>query len=168
MSHLPQYDNHLHSRSVLITQHMVSKHGAWISEGKCEIIRQFRPSSLHTAGIYIPVPTNGHAFENTVCGAGDYVVEFVGHATWAGHVGHAARTIKRGGEDVIQHASSVPDLETAWLDSSDLDKNRQNVSSDVKTGWSQIHSAEKRSMTNRCWSNNCHAFFIRSFDYLSS
>lgn len=81
MSHLSQYDNHLHSRSVLITQHMVSKHGAWISEDKREIIRQFEPSSLHTAGIYIPVPTNGHTFENTVGGAGDYVVEFVGHAT---------------------------------------------------------------------------------------
>lgn len=73
--------------------------------------------------MYKPVSTDGHTFKNTIGGAGDDVVELVGHAAWARHVGHAAGAIELWGEDVVQHASSVPDLEAARLDSSNLDIN---------------------------------------------
>lgn len=74
-------------------------------------------------GIYLPVPANGHTFKNAIGGAGNDVVKFIGHATRAGHVSHAARPIELGGQDVVQHASGISDLETAWLDSSNLETN---------------------------------------------
>lgn len=124
--HLSQHNNHLHSGSVLVAQHVVSEHGARVPENKRNdtITHQVKPACLPNADNEsdIPVPADGHTFENTVCGAGDYVVEFVGHAARAGHVGHAAWTIQLGGEDVIQHAASISDFETAWLDPSHLDE----------------------------------------------
>lgn len=102
LPHLSEHHDHLYSRSVLVTQHVVSKHRAWVS-----------------------VPTNGHTFINSISSTGDYIVEFIGHAARAGHVGHAAWTVELGGKDVIQHASCVADLKTAWLDSSNLGANKQ-------------------------------------------
>lgn len=84
ITHLSQDDNHLHSRSVLITQDMVSKHRAWVS--RTYAIRTYGYTPVHTRQLcpadqgYLPVPTNGHTFKNAIGGAGNDVVEFIGHA----------------------------------------------------------------------------------------
>lgn len=82
--HLSQHDDHLHSGSVLVAQHVVSEHGAWVPENKRNdtITHRVKPASLHDADNEsdIPVPADGHTFKNTISGAGDYVVEFIGHA----------------------------------------------------------------------------------------
>lgn len=41
ITHLSQDNNHLHSRSVLITQDMVSKHRAWVSKSERMVTHQF-------------------------------------------------------------------------------------------------------------------------------
>lgn len=126
--HLSQYDNHLYSRSVLVAQHMVRKHRGWVSEEELWIKSQLTPHlNPEPKSTYVPIPTDGHTFKYTISGAGDYIVKFIGHAAWSGHIGHASWAIQLGGEDVIQHASRIPDLETAWLDSSNLDKTKQKV-----------------------------------------
>lgn len=69
---------------------------------------------------FIPVSSDGHAFINAICSARDDVVQLVGHASRAGHVRHASRTVQFGGQDVVQHAARVADLEAARLDATNL------------------------------------------------
>lgn len=75
---------------------------------------------LQTKDSYKPVSANGHTLKDPIRSAGDYVVEFVGHAAGAGHIGHAAWAVELGGKNVIQHTSCVPNFKTAWLDTSNL------------------------------------------------
>lgn len=76
----------------------------------------------------VPVSSDGYPFVDTICGAGDDVVQLVGHAPRARHVCHTAGTIKFGSQDVVQHATCVTDLKTAWLDASDLGDRKYLVS----------------------------------------
>lgn len=69
---------------------------------------------------HVPVPSDGHTFIDAICGAGDDVVQLVGHAPRARHICYTARAIQFGSQDVVQHATCVADLKTAWLDASDL------------------------------------------------
>lgn len=71
---------------------------------------------------FVPVAADGHALVHAVGGAGDDVVEFVGHAAGARHVGHTAGPVQLGRQDVVQHAARVADLEAARLDASHLQR----------------------------------------------
>lgn len=123
-SHLSEHNNHLHHWRVLVAQNMVSKHRARVSAEEFRITPPLNRLTQPTYD-YTPVSADCHAFKNAIRSAGDDVVELVGHAARAGHVGHAAWTVKLGGQDVIQHASSVADLKAARLYSSDLHKNNR-------------------------------------------
>lgn len=58
ITHLSQDDNHLHSRSVLITQDMVSKHRAWVSKSERMVTHQFTLDSCaqQIRDIYLSPP----------------------------------------------------------------------------------------------------------------
>lgn len=73
------------------------------------------PICTHT-----PVSSNGYTFVNSISGAGDDVVELIGHAPRAGDVGHAAWPVQLGCQDVVEHSTCVSDLKTARLYSSNL------------------------------------------------
>lgn len=70
--------------------------------------------------LFLPVSSDGHTFIHAICGAGDDVVQLVGHSAGARHVCNAARAIQFGSQDVVQHAACVADLKTARLDATDL------------------------------------------------
>lgn len=72
----------------------------------------------------LPVSPDGHPLVDTISGPGDDVVELVGHAPGAGHVGHAARSVQLGCQDVVQHAPSVAYLKAAWFDPTNLHEPR--------------------------------------------
>lgn len=148
ISHLSQHHYHLDPRSVLVTQDVIHEGGARISgqrgpkhkdlkslsdnnmslwsRDKLSKMNSFTAVShswanhLQILYVLVPVSSDGHTFIDAVCGAGDDVVQLIGHASRPRHICHAAWPIKFGSQDVVQHATCVADLKTAGLDATNL------------------------------------------------
>lgn len=67
-----------------------------------------------------PVPANGHTLIDAICGPRDDIVELIGHAPRTRDVGHAARAVQLGGQDVVQHPACISNLKAPRLDASNL------------------------------------------------
>ena len=103
----------------MVTNHVVHKCCAWIpceESSKVNKTRGQRSTRPHP-----PVSSYGHALIDAVGVARDDVVELVRHATGARHIGNASRSIQTRGHNVVHHATGVANLETPWLDATNLE-----------------------------------------------
>jgi hypothetical protein len=71
------------------------------------------------SGTGVPVATDGNTLVHTIGGLGNDVVELVGHATRLGDVTDGTLAVELGGNDVVHHATSVTDLVSTGLDTTD-------------------------------------------------
>eukprot|EP00042_Codosiga_hollandica_P036398 m.278177 g.278177 ORF g.278177 m.278177 type:complete len:466 (+) comp54882_c0_seq10:1212-2609(+) len=74
---------------------------------------------LQESGARIPVASNGHSFVDTVCIAGNDVVQLIAHATRTRNVRDASWTIQLRGQHVVDHSASVANPEAARFDAPD-------------------------------------------------
>ena len=71
------------------------------------------------SGTRVPVATDGDTLVHTVGGLGNDVVELVGHTAGLRNVTDGTLAVKLGGNDVVHHATSVTDLVSTRLDTTD-------------------------------------------------
>lgn len=74
---------------------------------------------VNESGTGVSVAANGNTLTDTVGSLLNDVVELVGHTTGLGDVGNGTRAVQLGGNNVVHHTTSVTDLESTRLDTTD-------------------------------------------------
>lgn len=70
----------------------------------------------------LPVPTNGHTLKDAISISGNDIVKFIGHSSRTRYISDTPWTVELRWEDVIQHSTSVTNLEAAWFDTTHLQR----------------------------------------------
>jgi hypothetical protein len=74
---------------------------------------------VNEGGTGVTISSDSNSLVDTVGGGSNDVVQLVGHTSRLGDVSDGTGTVKLGGNDVVHHTSSVSNLETSGLDTSD-------------------------------------------------
>ena len=74
---------------------------------------------IDESGTGVPVATDSDTLVHTIGGLGNNVVELVGHTAGLGDVTDGTLAVELGGNDVVHHATSVTDLVSTGLDTTD-------------------------------------------------